>query len=123
MPYPKVDMSGNQINPSSIAVDNGLKTATATAGAATLHKLSGVVTSEAITTAAAADYVLTLTNREIAATDIVLATASNGTNTTEGLAVNRVTPAAGSVIIRVRNTHSASALNGTIKIAYLVVKG
>ena len=101
-------------------LDNG--TAAATAGAATLNQSAGVVTSEALVTAFGADYVLTLTNSQIAAADLVFASVNNGTNTTEGLAVNRVTPAAGSVAIRIRNTNAATALNGTIKISFQVVK-
>lgn len=96
-------------------------TAAATAGAATSNTQRGTITSEALTTAAAADYVLTLTNDRVAAASIVLATVDNGTNTTEGLAINRVTPGAGSVVIRVRNTHASSALNGTIKVNYAVM--
>lgn len=95
--------------------------ATATAGAATLHTWAGTITSEALTTAAGADYTLTLTNARIAATSVVLATADNGTNTTEGLAINRVTPGSGSCVILVRNTHASGALNGTIKINFYVV--
>lgn len=98
-----------------------LTNATASAGAATANGVIGTVTSEAITTAAAADYVLTLTNSLIDATSVVLATVSNGTNTTVGLAVNSIVPAAGSVVIRVRNTHASSALNGTIKVSYVVL--
>ena len=96
-------------------------TAAATAGAATLSKQRGTITSEGLTTAAGADYVLTLTNTKIAAASIVLATVDNGTNTIEGLAVNRVTPAAGSVVIRIRNTHATLALNGTIKVNFAVL--
>ena len=101
-------------------LDNG--TAAATAGAATLNQSAGVITSEALVTAFGADYVLTLTNSQVAAADLVFASVNNGTNTTEGLAVNRVTPAAGSVAIRIRNTNAATALNGTIKISFQVVK-
>jgi hypothetical protein len=100
-------------------VDTG--TVTAVAGAATLNTLSGKVTSEALTTAAAADYVLTVTNSKVTAASLVVASADNGTNTTEGLAINRVTPGAGSLVIRVRNTHATVALNGTIKISFAVV--
>lgn len=106
--------SGGDIN-----LDKG--TATASGGAATLNQHAGKITSEAIVTAAGADYVLTLTNSLIAATSLILATADNGTNTTEGLAVNRVTPGAGSATIRVRNTHASSALNGTIVITFVVL--
>lgn len=101
-----------------VTFDTG--TASAVAGAATLSKASGTITSEALTTAAGSDYVLTLTNTLVSATSKVFVSVDNGTNTTEGIAVNRVTPGAGSVVIRVRNTHAASALNGTIKINFLV---
>lgn len=98
------------------------KVASATAGAATLNTPSGVVTSESITTAAGSDYALTITNSVIAATDIVLASVQTGSNTTAGLAVHEVTPASGSVVIKVRNAHASAALNGTIKVSFVVVK-
>src|SRR5688572_28761934 len=50
---------------SSVLFDNG--TATAVAGAATLSKQSGVITSEALTTAAGSGYTLTLTNTLVSA--------------------------------------------------------
>jgi hypothetical protein len=95
-------------------------TTAAVAGAAELNTQSGTITSEALTTAAGADYVLTLTNSLISATSKIFASVDNGTNTTEGMAVNRVTPGSGSVVIRIRNTHAADALNGTIKISFAV---
>lgn len=99
-------------------------TATATSGAATLNAAgSGVITSEALSTAAGADYTLTLTNNMIAAADIVLASVQYGTSTTGSPWIGRITPAAGSVVIFVRNGVSTDAvLNGTIKISFLVVK-
>lgn len=106
-----------------LRIDTGTKTATAVAGAATLNKSSGKITSETgITTAAGADYVLTLTNSTIAVADSVFASVAQGTNTTEGLAINRITPAAGSVVIRVRNTHAASAFNGSVVVSFWVLK-
>lgn len=109
-------VGGNYANPST-------RTASATAGAATLNSGYGVITSESLTTAAAAVYTLTLTNAAIAATDIVLVSVGNGTNTTVGPSVAGVTPAAGSVVISIRNTHASSALNGTLRVAFTVVKG
>lgn len=100
-------------------------TATATAGAATLNAAgSGVITSEALTTIAGSDYTLTLTNNMIAATDIVLATAALGTSTVGVLGVKTITPAAGSVVIIVRNEtgNNQNTLNGTIKIGFTVIK-
>lgn len=74
-----------------LILDNG--TATATAGAATLNKMAGVVTSEALTTAAAGTYTLTLTDNQIADGDIVAASVANGTNTAGTPVLARVTPA------------------------------
>lgn len=105
---------GKQIQPDGA-------TATAVAGAATLSKQCGVVTSEAITTAAGAAYTLTLTNTLIAATSILLVSFANGTNTQGTLELSLVTPGAGSATIVIRNTHASQALNGTIKISFLVL--
>jgi hypothetical protein len=99
------------------------RTATAAAGAVTLNSSRGVITSEALTTAAAAVYTLTWTNAAIAATSIPLCTVGNGTNTTVGPSLAGVTPAAGSVVIVVRNTHAAAAFNGTIKVNCVFIAG
>ncbi len=108
---------------SALRVDNGTKTATATAGAATLSKSSGKITSEALTTAQDASYTLTLTNTTIAAADIVLVSLANGTNTQGTPIVTRVTPGSGSVVIIVTNKHAtAQALNGTLVISFVVLK-
>lgn len=97
-------------------------TASATAGAATLNKTVGTITSEApLTTAAGAAYTLTLTNSQIKASSIVLASVDTGTNTTTGLEVGIISPGAGSATIRVWNRHASAALNGTIKIRYVVI--
>ena len=96
-------------------------TVTAAAGAATLNTIQGVVTTEALTTAAGGEYTLTLTNSQIAAGDFVLATAdaatSAGTPGIGGCAVS-----AGQVVITVTNLHAANAFNAAIKIGFLVVK-
>lgn len=97
-------------------------TATAASGAATLHRKAGVVTSEALTTAQNAIYTLTLTNTEVSADSIVLATVGDGTNTQGTPMIITVEPAAGSVEIKVANKHaSAEAFNGTIKVSFLVI--
>ena len=94
-------------------------TATAVAGAATLANRFGKVTSEALTTAQNANYTLTITNTAIVATDIVFASVANGTNTQGTPIIVRVTPAAGSLVIVVRNAHDAAqALNGTLVISF-----
>jgi hypothetical protein len=106
-----------------IVSDTGTKTAAATTGAATLDKTSGKITSESLTTAQNAFYTLTLTNSKIAADDLVFASVANGTNTQGTPMVEKITPAAGSVVIRIRNAHASDqALNGTIVVSFLVVK-
>lgn len=96
-------------------------TATASAGAATLNDYVGKVTTEALTTAAAAEYTLTLTNSTIAAGDIVFASvdalASTGTP-----AIGGCTVTAGQVIITVSNVHASAAFDDPIQINFMVVK-
>jgi hypothetical protein len=96
-------------------------TATATAGAATLSKQSGTVTSEALTTAAGAAYTLTLTNTLVATTSRVFASVDNGTNSQGDPAVGLITPGSGSIVIKVANRHATQAFNGTIKINFFVL--
>lgn len=105
----------------SLKVDTGTKTATATGGAATLSKTAGVITSEAITTAAGATYTLTLTNTKVAATSQVFASVNLGAGTGGTPAIASVTPAAGSVVIIVQNIHASAAFNAAIKIAFMVL--
>lgn len=101
-------------------------TAAATAGAATLNQGAGFVTSEALTTAAGANYTLTLTNSFIDANTLVIANVSYGSAagaTTQGTpTVCEVLPAAGSATIVVRNVDGAAAFNGTIVIGFFLVR-
>lgn len=97
-------------------------TKTAAAGAATLSALQGKITTEALTTAAAAAYALTLTNDQIAAGDIVLASVAYGTATAGVPVISRVTPAAGSVVIVISNEAGAAALDGTLVVSFVVAK-
>jgi hypothetical protein len=92
-------------------------TGTASSGAVTTNGERTIVTSEALTTAAAAIYTLTETNSAIAATSLVTCSVGNGTNTQGVPVVSTVVPAAGSVVVKVQNNHASQALNGTITIA------
>ena len=112
----------NTINIQDLALRIGGNAATATAGAATLHKNSGVITSESLTTAAAAEYVLTLTNAEAKVGDHFIVTAGLGTSTT-GVpgATSATCTTAGTVVINITNVHASAAFNGTIKIGFIRV--
>lgn len=101
---------------------NGSAKAVAAAGAATLNALAGIITSEDLTTAAGADYVLTLADTQIAATDFVTAQAQLGTSTDGLPQVVGVAVSANQAVITVRNQDAADAFNGNIKIAFQVNK-
>ena len=96
-------------------------TATAVAGAATLNQGAGFVTSQALTTAAAAIFTLTLTNSFIGVNDMVFATVKLGTSTTGVAAVAACSVVAGIATIVVQNIGTA-AFNGTVVVGFLVVK-
>lgn len=102
------------------SLDVSTGTATSTAAAATINAQTGLITTEALTTATAATYTFTLTNAAITANSIVLVTVGKGTATAGEPAVHFVTPAAGSCVILIRNDAAAAALNGTIKIGFKV---
>ncbi len=111
-------LAGGQMT-GSILMDRG--TATSTVAAATINKQSGVITTEALTTAAAAAYAFTLTNSRIASTSIVILQLMGGTNTTRGLEL-RAIPGAGSATISIFNNNvAASALNGTLIFGFEVI--
>jgi hypothetical protein len=95
-------------------------TATAVAGAATLNNRFGVVTSEAITTAAGSTYTLTLTNSEVQAGDIAMASVSLGAGSAGTPVVCGVTATAGQLKVVVQNVHASAAFNAAIKITYAV---
>lgn len=99
----------------------GFDVATASSGAATLNHQSGIVTTESLSTAAGAVYTLTLTNNSVQSTSQVLVTVGYGTSTTGVPVVQKVTPASGSVVIKVLNTDAAAALNGTLIVSFLVL--
>lgn len=97
-------------------------TVTAAAGAATLNRSTGKVTTAALTTAQNAIYTLTLTSDKIKANSLVFASVSDGTNTQGTPMVGQINPADGSATIEVINKHATSeALNGTLEISYFVV--
>ncbi len=111
-------LAGGQMT-GQLLFDRG--TATSTAGAATINHQSGVVTTEALTTAAASAYSFTLTDSRIAATSVVLVGLMGGTNTTRGIEI-RAVPGAGSATLSFFNNNVAgTALNGTLIFGFLVI--
>jgi hypothetical protein len=111
-------LAGGQMT-GSVLLDRG--TATSTAGASTVNHQAGVITTEALTTAAASAYAFTLTDSRITAASIVLLQLMGGTNTTRGLEL-RAIPGAGSATISIYNNNVAgTALNGTLIFGFVVI--
>ncbi len=117
------DLIGLRIETSQLSLGKGTKTATASAGAATLNQPSGVITTESLTTAQNLDYTLVLTNSKVAATDIVQVTIGLGTSTTGSPVLRTATVTDSTVTIVIRNMHaSAVAFNGTLVVYFTVIK-
>lgn len=113
-----VPLAGGQMT-GSLLFDRG--TATSTAGAATINHQAGVITTEALTTAAAAAYAFTLTDSRITTGSIVQLQLMGGTNTTRGLEL-RAIPGSGTATISIYNNNVAgSALNGTLIFGFTVI--
>jgi hypothetical protein len=93
--------------------------ATSTAGAATLNTMSGLITTEALTTAPGATYTFTLTNSLITSTTSPAPQVQmlDKTNTGGATQINSITNAAGSSVFVFQNT-GTSAWNGTRLIAF-----
>jgi hypothetical protein len=93
-------------------------TATSTVHAATLNTQGGLITTEALTTAAGADYTFTLTNSLLVAGSPSPSVSMTGlTNTAGQITLKSITNAVGSTVIIWTNTGTA-AFNGTMLIAF-----
>lgn len=97
-----------------MSVNTTTASGTGSTSTATLNVYLGRVISDAITTAAGATHTLTLTNSTVAATSEVQVSVYSLANTgATGLTITSVTPAAGSVVIAMKN-NGAAAVNGTV---------
>lgn len=96
---------------------------TSSAGAVTQSTPRARITTESLTTAAGATYVLTVTNTLVVATDTVKVEIVGGTNSAGTPIKLSVIPATGSFAIRVYNAHAAAAFNGTLIMTFELCKG
>ena len=116
-------VDGTSASPWKIGIGGAAaKSAVAVAGAATLNKESGSITTESLTTAAGANYTLTLTSSRSVVGDLVMASVSNGTNTGGDPGILSITATAGQIVIKVRNHHASTAFNGTLVINFLAFR-
>lgn len=104
---------------STLNVDSGTVTLVSNAG--TLSKMAGTITTEALTTAAAASQALTITNTLCAAADHVFLVRAGGTSA-GGTPVMKVVPGVGSFVITLDNKHASAAFDGTFILKFLLLK-
>lgn len=93
---------------------------TEAANAVTASGTAGVITTSALTTAAAGTYAITWTNTFITTSSTILLSIMGGTNTTQNITFT-VTAGAGTSTLTIYNNTAATALNGTILIGYVVI--
>ncbi len=113
--------TGSVVIPVSGTITGDVGTGTCTTNAVTINKMAGVITTESLTTASAASQDITLTNSKIASGDLVLVSVMGGTNTTKAVTLE-VVPGTGSAVIKLTNNRAVTALDGTVKIGFLVIK-
>lgn len=93
---------------------------TGAAGASTVNQDAGIVTTESLTTAAAATYTETIGCNAVTAYSLVFVSIQNGSNSAGDPSLGTVTPGAGKVTITIVNRHASAAFNGTLKISFIV---
>jgi hypothetical protein len=92
---------------------------TAKAGAITLLGPKGIITTEALVTAAGAAYTLELVNSSIELSSLLMLTVSNGSNTGGAAVLESFAVDDQAATIKVKNA-GATAFNGTLIIQFLV---
>lgn len=93
---------------------------TEVANSVTASGTAGVITTSALTTAGGANYAITWTNTSITTASIIMLSVMGGTNTTQNINFT-VTAGSGTSTLTIFNSTAATALNGTIKIGYIVI--
>lgn len=113
--------SASQVfNVARIKVGSG--TGTCSTNAVTINRAAGVITTEALTTAAGGTYTCTLTSNKIAAGDMVFGVVdANGSAGQPSLASVTVTGGSGTAAFVIQNIHASAALDSAVKIYFLVV--
>lgn len=102
-------------------VDLDSATATLVSNAATLTKYAGVITTEALTTAAGASQAFVLTLTGVAAGDLAFVQGAGGTNTRRSFRYDAVTTT-NTITVTVYNNEPTNAINGTLIFNIWVLK-
>lgn len=102
-------------------LDLDSQTGTLSSNAITATKFAGQITSEALTTAAAASQAFVITLSGAAATDLVLLTKAGGTNTRKNFQLEGVMTT-NTLTVTLYNTEPTNAINGTVIFNYWILK-
>jgi len=102
-------------------IDLDSATATLVSNAATLTKYAGVITTEALTTAAGASQAFVLTLTGVAAGDLAFIARCGGTNTRRSFALDAVTTT-DTITVTLYNNEPTNAINGTVKFNLWVLR-
>lgn len=101
-----------------VRVADGSVTLVSDAG--TLNKAAGRVTTEALTTAAEAAEAFTITNDQVTANSIILASISEYDGA-GGPVISSVQPGAGSFVVNLINSSAATALDDSLSFDFVVL--
>jgi len=96
-------------------------TVTLSTNAGVMSTLAGVITTEALTTAAGDGQDLTITNTLCTTASIILVTRNGGTST-GGTPIIKAVPGNGSYVITLDNKHASAAFDGTFILGVLIVQ-
>lgn len=109
--------------PGQSSANNTAVALTGTGGTSTgtMTTTTALVTTAALTTAGAATHVATITYTGITASDMAVVTSIGGTNTVLNYTVKAVC-SANTITMTISNNTAATALNGTLSFAILVIK-
>lgn len=103
------------------AIGGTVSQATSITTGVTLNKLTGQITTQAASTAAAAEDTFTVTNSQVTAKDVVVLSTTYAGGGTPIVYCSKV--AAGSFNITISNLHDSAALDAALVINFVVLKG
>jgi hypothetical protein len=99
----------------------GITTGTSASNAVTVTGQLAVITTEALTTAAGADYTLTITDTRVDAGCAAFFSVAQGSTAGGPYLVHNVVITDDQIVIKVRNLHATVAANGALTIYMLVL--
>jgi hypothetical protein len=97
----------------------GKANGTEASNAVTANGNAGVITTSSLNTAAGGTYSITWTNSHIAAVSVITNGILGGTNTMDNYKI-KIVPGNGSATMTIHNIDGSAAMNGTLKIGYVV---